>query len=1240
MTKLKRIFTAGLIMMTVFTMCAVVAPEVKAAASAGDLIKMDGLSSVYYLGADGKRYVFPNESTYFSWYSDFSGVVTVPQSELENYPLGANVTVRPGTKLIKITTNPKVYAVVSGGQLMAVPDEATASALFGANWNKRIVDIADSFFTNYTILSGNVSSTVYPEGSLIKTADGSSIYYIDADGKARMISSESAFLANRFKWSDIVTVATGFVMPTAGDAIDGAISSVVDTSQGGGGVGIIPGAGTGLTVALAADTPSTATVPQNSSVSFLKFNLTASNDGDITVNSIKLTAGGLGTATYVDGVTLYSDGQRVGGNPRDIDSNREAVINFSTPFVIQAGATESILVKAKVSSGTNQHSLNINAASDIVTNGAVVSGSFPVSGNTMSVAAVTVGQLTIAADGAPSNPNLGDEGAILAKFKATNNNVEDIYLNAITLRRYSATSGYNTSSDDDFEGLKLYHEGTLVATAAKDLVGSYVTFTLDTPLLVKKGGTEKFTMQANIIDGPSKTVNFMLYNTVDVDAMGAYYNQSSLVVDSYDGSSLTIQAGAVSLAKVNATNAKTRADQTNVEFGTFKVAVNSGATVELSTLKFTVDTVGETQEPSYISNVEAVINGAVYDLTLESTSSNQAVYSNSDMGVIMLNGATYNIVARADVESTATTQKYTFKINDAVNDLYLKETTNDTHITDITPNSISLKQKQVENPSITISNYALSSAYTAVVGSKDVSAMTIKIKAGEVDDIKVTELSFQDADTDEMSSAIISSLDLYKGDTLVKSKSGSSITGASASPAEVITFDNLNETVSAGKTNNYTLKLNFTSDSTYSNTSAIWKLYGYAAEDKTEGDAIYDAVLDASAAFGVLDTPLASGRTITLAGTGSLYVTMDTTDSSVKKDKYVVAGTTSGYLGAIRLKSDNENVVIEDLPVHATLGDSITTMISGLYLYNSAGLQIASAENIAATTTFENLNLEIGQQSETYYLKADFRPLGKNLAGARNSTYFTVGAIVAAGADSGNALALEAGGACSSGDICYAETTTDTTYDTSCTGNSKQVTMVGINPTSVELVESAAGVSLSDYLNDDATENLAIIKVTANDNNGNTLANGDVLKLVLENIVVKVEKLASTTFSDFTIERIGGGGTAVSSADDTDLNSDATTTDYISFTLSTLTTDTEIESGATAYFLIKGVVNGVGSGTGDDWVKVSLSNFDGTSLGAPILSTDANFKWKDDGISGSASKYALRLSNSSATGYTISEKSN
>jgi hypothetical protein len=107
--------------------------------------------AVYYCGADGKRYVFVNDKAYFTWYSDFSNVATVTDAALALIPIGGNVTYRPGTRMIKVQSDPRVYAVARGGVLRAIPDEATAHALFGPQWNAMIDDIADSFFVNYTV---------------------------------------------------------------------------------------------------------------------------------------------------------------------------------------------------------------------------------------------------------------------------------------------------------------------------------------------------------------------------------------------------------------------------------------------------------------------------------------------------------------------------------------------------------------------------------------------------------------------------------------------------------------------------------------------------------------------------------------------------------------------------------------------------------------------------------------------------------------------------------------------------------------------------------------------------------------------------------------------------------------------------------------------------------------------------------------------------------------------------------
>lgn len=139
----------------------------------GDLIKLEddsnpattADSAVYYYGNDGKRYVFPNEKTYFTWYSDFSGVKEISITQMAGIPIAANVTYRPGVKLVKIQTDPKVYAVSKGGILRPIDSESVAVDLYGFSWNQRIDDIPDAFFVDYTIGASISSAAGYNSGA-------------------------------------------------------------------------------------------------------------------------------------------------------------------------------------------------------------------------------------------------------------------------------------------------------------------------------------------------------------------------------------------------------------------------------------------------------------------------------------------------------------------------------------------------------------------------------------------------------------------------------------------------------------------------------------------------------------------------------------------------------------------------------------------------------------------------------------------------------------------------------------------------------------------------------------------------------------------------------------------------------------------------------------------------------------------------------------------------------------------
>lgn len=117
--------------------------------------------AVYYYDSLGERHAFPNEKVYFTWYEDFSSVQIVDDDFMASLPLSSNVTYRPGVKMVKFQTDPKVYVVTRGGILRWVGSEEVAQALYGEDWNQTIDDISDAFFSNYQFGNDVISASDY-----------------------------------------------------------------------------------------------------------------------------------------------------------------------------------------------------------------------------------------------------------------------------------------------------------------------------------------------------------------------------------------------------------------------------------------------------------------------------------------------------------------------------------------------------------------------------------------------------------------------------------------------------------------------------------------------------------------------------------------------------------------------------------------------------------------------------------------------------------------------------------------------------------------------------------------------------------------------------------------------------------------------------------------------------------------------------------------------------------------------
>jgi len=807
-------------------------------------------------------------------------------------------------------------------------------------------------------------------------------------------------------------------------------------------------------------------------------------------------------------------------------------------------------------------------------------------------------------------------------------------LNSITLKKDSSS----TANDASFENMGLYMDGSLVA-ASTGISSKYVTFTFATPVTILKNNNKRFVVKGDVVDGASKTLKLVLDSSTDINAVGTHYGYSSSITNSLTGSTVTINAGAFTIEKVNAPSDKIKKDTTDVEFGTFKMTANSGKNVEMSAIRLDIATTNDANGAATaftkIENIELFnkTTNTVYSLDYVAGGTSTKVYTNTSMGFVMTSGVTYEMVVRADVLSTATNQDYTVSIASAItasaaDDITAKETGNDTLITDITPNSVSLKKVTVQVPSVTFSSNALSASFNAVVGASDVEVANFNVKAGESSAVKMTEIKLKDAVADNgtpdtVTNAVTSEFKLWKGTTLLKTVSASQLV------TEEIAFSDLNETIAANTTVTYKVTTSLVKDSNLNGNTMRFRVSAYSVEDTDKGAAVYDTVADNTSPNGVIAdaetgaTTLLSARTVTLKGTGSLYVSLDLADSAVNADIYQVGGVMTKELAALKLKAVNEDVKVTKIKVTASDAD-FNKSVTALALYDGA-TKIAETTTIAQTTIFENLSLIVSQASKNYYLKATLSNIGKDLIGILDQDYtVNVNSIEAQGNSSGDTLAADTTGGVIAGEIAYDVTNNGTFGEASDTATieSKKLGVVATRISAVGLESAQGGASLASSVLDNGYMNAAIIKVTT-DASSNTLDSGDAVKTIIDLMKVKIDyNLPSYTQDtmDTTIERIGGVNSAI--AADNVTSAATTGTGYALFNVSGA--DYELAPSTTAYYLVKVKADYTVSGNHDAWVKVGLDKLNGTDDTADA--NGGNIIYKDSSDS-AANRFDLRLTN-------------
>ena len=883
--------------MTVFATMGMVAPSVEAAASAGDLIKMDGLSSVYYLGADGKRYVFPNTETYMSWYSDFSGVVTIPASELQSYPLGGNVTMRPGTKLVKITTDPTVYAVEPNGTLRSIVSEANAIALYGTNWNKRIVDVPDAFFTNYTIAAPLTVGQV-PAGSLVKSADSADVYYYDGTNY-RAIASEAAFNANRFQFSNVLTV--GSAITAGGTAI--ATAELVNVAQGGTPVGPVV-TGSGLMVSLNASTPVSASVPNNGvTIPMAKVNLTAANDGAVTVNSITVQRIGLSSYDQIDRVWAEHNGVIV-ASKKSMNSNNESILTFSPALTIGAGQTVTLDVLATLKSAAGNIGLSIASASAVSATAASVSGSFPINGNLMSPTKYDVTELTVAASFATSTAYVGDEELEIGQFDVNFTNYsKDVVLKSLMLRNLG-----NEELSNVLMNIYLENNGNKVATGV--VSGKYVTFNFANGGfdMLRDNGNQTFNIVADVIaKETTNTKDSIILSMNKAEDLVANEVANGFGVIVKNTVALTVGAADIQSSSVSVSKKSASPSDFNVIKGAkdqvaLLANLKADEAITAEGLYLNLDQHATTS----FENIQVFLNGVLLDSFDEADS--------GATGTVTIDSAVYlkkgdnEIKVTVNVKTTASTTAGSNKFQVTLNKSGIGLL--DMPEYELSGNSVTTINGSATGAIVTVTGAGFdaveNSGYSdknVVTGSKDISFGKFAVKATN-DNLKITRVNVTATSSATASTSDLYDMKLYVDGNQVGDTKAYTSTGVSFSPLSVTLADN--------QTRSIELKGSF--DSSATTTDHITFQLAFTVTDSNGKTVDTSAVTPVTKKFTVIDK-------------GSLTIAMDG-DSPVGGILASKAGVEQ-TVAQFKLTTENDSADVTELVmVSATSTSGATSSIS------------------------------------------------------------------------------------------------------------------------------------------------------------------------------------------------------------------------------------------------------------------------------------------------------------------------
>jgi peptidoglycan hydrolase-like protein with peptidoglycan-binding domain len=779
----------------------------------------------------------------------------------------------------------------------------------------------------------------------------------------------------KFQQMKGITPVAGYVGPKTRAALGGST---------GGTVGTTPTTGSGLMVS-ASSQPSASLAPTSAArVPFTKVTLTASNDGDVTVNGITVERTGLAQDAAFAGVVLLDENNQQIGIARTLNSNHQVTVG--DPFVIRAGQSKTVTIAGNMASSLSSYAGQVAVLSVVgVNTSATVNGSFPISGAMHTVnATLSLGtaQMNESSDDPDTSTTkeIGTTGYKVAGVRVQAGSTEKVRVWSIRWNQ----SG--SASSNDLANVAVVVDGASY-TPVLSADGKYYTATFGTGLVIDKGLSKDIYIKADIVGSGAagRTIKFDLYKNTDIYITGETYGYgitptagtTGTASDStsefttgtpfFDGSKVTVSAGSVTtISKANSVAAQNIAvNVPNQVLGGFETDVK-GEAITVQQMVFTVATSS--------TGVGLLTNVSIYD-------QNGSVVA----GPVDASGAGTSLTFTDSITLPIGKRVYTVKgklpstfTNNGTVVLSTNPSSQWTNITgQTTGNTISLSGNgSFSMNTMTVKGAALSiavgsspAAQTVVAGTKDFTMATYSLNGTQSgEDVRFSTIPLKLTYTGGPITNL-SGCQLYDGTTALNTGSNvPTFSGSTASGADTTFTLDQSLVVPKQTSKSLTLKCNISSSATSSATYA----WGIQATPSI-------TVTGVTSSNDVTETVTAStGSTMTIGSTGSLAVSGINTSTY----KVVSANTTGVELGRFNLRAENENVNVEKLGLTLTSGSS-ADLVNGQVTVWDGSTQVGTIDFTGATTaTTSSMSLSVPKGTDKVLtIKADLSRIGTGEAG-------------------------------------------------------------------------------------------------------------------------------------------------------------------------------------------------------------------------------------------------------------------